>query len=131
MPAHVRLELQNEPAAARADATSTRCIAGLADGTIDVICTDHAPHAAEKKMQELDRAPFGIVGLETALALVIMRLIEPGHLTWPQAVEKMSINPARILGIEKGTLAVGADADITIIDPGCVAGRPSAVSLEK
>ena len=55
------------------------CIAGLIDGTIDVICTDHAPHAAEKKMRELDQAPFGIVGLETALGLVITRLIEPGH----------------------------------------------------
>lgn len=93
------------------------CIAGLADGTIDVICTDHAPHAVEKKMQELDRAPFGIVGLETALGLVVTRLIEPGHLTWAQAIEKMTINPARILGIDKGTLKVGADADVTIIDP--------------
>ncbi len=93
------------------------CIAGLVDGTIDVICTDHAPHALEKKMRELDQAPFGIVGLETALGLVATRLIEPGHLTWPQALEKMTINPARILGIDKGTLAIGADADVTIIDP--------------
>jgi dihydroorotase len=93
------------------------CIAGLVDGTIDVICTDHAPHALEKKMRELDQAPFGIVGLETALALVVTRLIEPGHLTWSQAIEKMTVNPARILGIPKGTLRVGADADVTIIDP--------------
>ncbi len=93
------------------------CIAGLADGTIDVICTDHAPHALEKKMRELDQAPFGIVGLETALGLVVTRLIEPGHLDWPQALAKMTINPARILGIDKGTLAIGADADITVIDP--------------
>jgi len=93
------------------------CITGLADGTIDVICTDHAPHAPEKKMQELDRAPFGIIGLETCLPLVIQQLIEPGHLTWPQAIEKMTINPARVLGINKGTLRVGADADVTIIDP--------------
>jgi dihydroorotase len=93
------------------------CIAGLVDGTIEVICTDHAPHALEKKIQELDRAPFGIVGLETALGLVVQQLIEPGHLTWPQVIEKMTINPARILGIEKGTLAPGADADVTIIDP--------------
>ena len=92
-------------------------IAGLADGTIDAIATDHAPHAAEKKMQELDQAPFGIVGLETALALVITRLIEPGHLDWPTALAKMTINPARILGIPQGTLRVGADADVTIIDP--------------
>lgn len=93
------------------------CIAGLADGTIDVIATDHAPHAKEKKMQELDRAPFGIVGLETALGLVVTKLIEPGHLDWTTALAKMTINPARILGIPKGTLAVGADADVTIIDP--------------
>jgi dihydroorotase len=93
------------------------CIAGLTDGTIDCIVTDHAPHALEKKMQELDRAPFGIIGLETALGLVVTRLIEPGHLTWPQAIEKMTLNPARVLGIDKGTLAAGADADVTVIDP--------------
>ena len=93
------------------------CIEALVDGTLDVIATDHAPHAKEKKMQELDRAPFGIVGLETALGLVVTRLIEPGHLDWPTALAKMTLNPARILGIEKGTLAIGADADVTIIDP--------------
>jgi dihydroorotase len=95
----------------------TGCIDGLVDGTIDVIATDHAPHAREKKMQELDRAPFGIVGLETALGLVVTRLIAPGLLDWPTALAKMTINPARILGIDKGTLAPGADADVTIIDP--------------
>jgi dihydroorotase len=93
------------------------CTDGLIDGTIDVIATDHAPHAKEKKMQELDQAPFGIVGLETSLGLVITRLIEPGHLDWPTALAKMTINPARILGIPKGTLTIGADADVTIIDP--------------
>jgi dihydroorotase len=93
------------------------CIAGLRDGTIDVICTDHAPHALEKKMCELDLAPFGIVGLETALGLVVTRLIEPGLLDWSAALAKMTINPARILGINKGTLKLGADADVTLIDP--------------
>ena len=93
------------------------CTDGLIDGTIDVIATDHAPHAREKKMQELDRAPFGIVGLETALGLVATRLIEPGHLDWPTVLSKMTINPARILGIDKGSLAIGADADVTVIDP--------------
>jgi dihydroorotase len=93
------------------------CIAGLVDGTIDCIVTDHAPHAQEKKMRELDQAPFGIVGLETSLGLVITKLIEPGYLDWPTALAKMTINPARILGLDKGTLAVGADADVTIIDP--------------
>ena len=95
------------------------CIEGLQDGTLDAIATDHAPHAKEKKMQELDRAPFGIVGLETALGLVVTRLIEPGHLDWPTALAKLTCNPARILGIDKGTLALGADADVTIIDPDC------------
>ena len=95
------------------------CIEGLQDGTLDAIATDHAPHAKEKKMQELDRAPFGVVGLETALGLVVTRLIEPGHLDWPTALAKLTCNPARILGIDKGTLALGADADVTIIDPDC------------
>jgi dihydroorotase len=92
-------------------------IAGLVDGTIDVIASDHAPHAKEKKIQELDQAPFGIVGLETSLGLVVTKLIEPGHLDWPTAIRKMSLNPARILGVNKGTLQLGADADVTIIDP--------------
>src|SRR5205085_1859941 len=74
-------------------------------------------HALEKKMQELDRAPFGIVGLETCLGLVVKQLIVPGHLNWMAALAKLTINPARILGIDKGTLRVGADADVTIIDP--------------
>jgi dihydroorotase len=103
----------------RAAVDRDACIEGLKDGTIDVICTDHAPHAAEKKMQELDRAPFGIVGLETALGLVVTKLIEPGHLSWNDALAKMTINPARVLGIDKGTLRVGADADVTVIDPDC------------
>jgi dihydroorotase len=92
-------------------------LAGLADGTIDVIASDHAPHAKEKKMQELDQAPFGIVGLETMLGLVITKLITPGVLDWPKAIRKMTINPAKVLGISKGTLSIGADADITVIDP--------------
>lgn len=101
----------------RASEDVEACIAGLVDGTIDVICTDHAPHAREKKMRELDAAPFGVVGLETSLGIVSTYLVEKGHLDWPTAIEKMSINPARVLGLPKGTLKVGADADITIIDP--------------
>jgi dihydroorotase len=93
------------------------CIAGLKDGTIEVLCTDHAPHAPEKKLRELDQAPNGIIGLETFLPVCIRALIEPGHLTWPQMIEKMTINPARILGIDRGTLKSGAIADVTIIDP--------------
>jgi len=93
------------------------CIEGLVDGTIDVIASGHSPRASEKKMRELDQAPFGMVNLETTLALTITHLIAPGHLDWPTALEKLTINPARILDIDKGTLQVGADADITIINP--------------
>ncbi|MDR2116121.1 MAG: dihydroorotase [Planctomycetaceae bacterium] len=93
------------------------CIEGLRDGTIDVIASDHAPHAAEKKMRELDQAPFGVIGLETSLSVIITKLIRTGILNWTTIVEKMSLNPAKILNIPKGTLQIGADADITIIDP--------------
>jgi len=93
------------------------CIDGLKDDTIDVIASGHAPRASEKKLQELDRAPFGMASLETTLALVITQLIKPGHLDWPQAIAKMTINPANVLKLDKGTLKVGAAADITIIDP--------------
>jgi dihydroorotase len=92
-------------------------IAGIKDGTIDCIACDHAPHPKEKKMQELDQAPFGITGLETSLGLVVTQLIKPGHLDWPTAIAKMTINPARIVNLKKGTLEIGADADITVIDP--------------
>jgi dihydroorotase len=92
-------------------------IAGLKDGTIDVIASGHAPRAVEKKMQELDLAPFGMSGLETTLALTITKLIEPGHLDWLAAIAKLTVNPARVLGLKKGTLKPGADADIVIIDP--------------
>jgi dihydroorotase len=92
-------------------------IGGLRDGTIDVLATDHAPHAPEKKMRELDQAPFGIVGLETLIPITVKSLIEPGHLTWPEVVRYLTVNPAQLLGIPKGTLKQGADADVTIIDP--------------
>jgi dihydroorotase len=92
-------------------------IGGLRDGTIEILATDHAPHAPEKKMREIDQAPFGIVGLETLIPITVHGLIEPGHLTWPEVVRKLTINPAQLLGIKKGTLAPGADADVTIIDP--------------
>ncbi|MFM7522220.1 MAG: dihydroorotase, partial [Planctomycetota bacterium] len=92
-------------------------IAGLADGTIDCIATDHAPHAREKKMLELDRAPFGILGLETAVGLAVTRLVATGRLDWPRLVDALSTAPARILGVQRGTLRPGAVADITVIDP--------------
>ncbi|MCK4262384.1 dihydroorotase, partial [bacterium] len=88
---------------------------GLKDGTIDVIATDHAPHTIVEKEVEYNLAPFGIIGLETALPLVL-KAVEEGFLTLTDAIAKMSINPAKILGIGKGTLSVGADADVAIID---------------
>jgi dihydroorotase len=92
-------------------------IGGLKDGTIEIIATDHAPHAPEKKMRELDIAPFGIIGLETLVPITVTSLIDPGHLTWPEVIRKLTINPAQLLGIPKGTLRPGAEADVTLIDP--------------
>jgi dihydroorotase len=92
-------------------------IAGVKDGVLDVVASDHMPQAPEKKLRELDQAPFGIVGLETLLPICIKALIEPGHLTWPQLIEKLTWRPAQILGIDRGTLKPGVDADVTIIDP--------------
>ncbi|MBU0984546.1 MAG: amidohydrolase family protein, partial [candidate division Zixibacteria bacterium] len=92
-------------------------IEGLVDGTIDCIASDHAPHAAEDKDCEFDRAPAGMIGLETTLGLVKTFLIDKGYLSWRDALSKMTMNPARIFGLEGGSLAVGAVADIAIIDP--------------
>ena len=92
-------------------------LSGLADGSVDVIATDHAPHHADEKMVEFDRAPFGIVGLETAVPIVFDRLVHAGRITLARMVELMSVNPARILGVPGGTLAEGAPADITILAP--------------
>jgi dihydroorotase len=92
-------------------------VAGLKDGTIDVICSDHQPYSEEKKARELDLVPFGIVGLETLLPLCIKTLIDTHQLSWPELIAKLTVGPAKILGIPKGTLRDGADADVTIIDP--------------
>jgi dihydroorotase len=91
-------------------------IEGLRDGTVDAIATDHAPHHRDEKEEDFDHAPFGIVGLETAVALVIDRLVRPGLITLGRMVELMSSGPARILRLEAGTLAVGAPADVTLLD---------------
>ncbi len=94
------------------------CIRGVVDGTIECLATDHAPHTREEKEQEFDKAPFGIVGLETALPLYFQALVEPGHITWLQLIEKMTVAPAKIMGLlGKGTLSKGAAADVTVIDP--------------
>lgn len=92
-------------------------LAGIADGTVDVIATDHAPHHYDEKNVEYDRAPFGIVGLETAVPIALDRLVHTGLIGWPRLVELMSVNPARILRIPGGTLAAGSVADITILAP--------------
>ncbi len=92
---------------------------GLADDIMDVIATDHAPHAASEKDQGIQKAPFGIVGLETAAALTYTELVKPGILTPMQMAEKMSYNPAKVLGLKKGTVAEGSYADLTIFDPEC------------
>ena len=91
-------------------------IEGLVDGTVDAIATDHAPHHQDEKNVEFDRAPFGIVGLETAVSLCLDRLVQPGTITLSRMVELLSLGPARILGVPGGTLIPGAPADITIID---------------
>ena len=92
-------------------------LAGIADGTVDVIATDHAPHHYDEKNVEYDRAPFGIVGLETAVPSALDRLVHTGLIGWSRLVELMSVNPARILRIPGGTLAAGSVADITILAP--------------
>jgi dihydroorotase len=101
----------------RTETDTEAILAGLIDGTLDVIATDHAPHAPEKKACEFDQCPNGILGVETLLPLCVTHLIEPGHLTWPQLIEKVTLNPAKVLSIDRGTLKPGAIADVTIISP--------------
>ncbi len=90
---------------------------GLADGTIDVLCSDHAPHCDYEKEVEFDYAPFGITGLETELALSLMQLYHTRRLSLPEVIAKFTAAPARILRLAKGSLSVGADADVTVLDP--------------
>src|ERR687887_1523580 len=96
----------------RTEADVEAIIEGLKDGTLEVIATDHAPHAPEKKARELDQAPNGVIGLETLLPVCVKALIEPGHLSWPQLVDKLTLQPATILNIGQGTLRPGAEADV-------------------
>lgn len=93
-------------------------IEGFKDGTIDAIATDHAPHHADEKALEYDRAPFGITGLETAVGLALDRLVHPGVLNLERLIRLCAVNPARIFNLEgRGTLAAGAWGDVTILDP--------------
>ena len=89
---------------------------GLKDGTIEVISTDHAPHSAQEKTGSMKNAPFGIVGLETSLPLTYTELVEKDVITLKQMVEKMCLNPAKILGLDRGTLQKGHPADVIIVD---------------
>lgn len=104
----------NPPLRSRADVEALKN--GLKDGIMDVISTDHAPHSAEEKAQSMLKAPFGIVGLETSFALGYTVLVKGGYLTLPELVRKMSVNPAKVIGIDKGNLAEGNLADLVIAD---------------
>jgi dihydroorotase len=90
---------------------------GLADGTIEILCSDHAPHCDYEKEVEFDYAPFGITGLETELALSLMQLHHTKRLSLSDLIAKYTVAPARLLNLNKGTLSIGADADVTVIDP--------------
>jgi dihydroorotase len=92
-------------------------IAGLIDGTVDCIATDHAPHSEEEKDNEFDTAPPGMIGLETALGLAGKKLVGDGFLDWPQLLPLLTVNPARIVKIPAGRLAEGERADVTVFDP--------------
>jgi dihydroorotase len=92
-------------------------LAGIADGTVDVIATDHAPHHYDEKLVEFDHAPFGITGLETAVSLCLDRLVHRGTISLARLIELLSVNPARILGVAGGSLAEGGPADLTLLAP--------------
>jgi len=91
-------------------------VQGVTSGTIDAIATDHAPHAGSDKMQEFEKCPFGIIGLETAVGLSLELLVHPGKISLTRMVDLFSLGPARVLGLKRGRLAVGAPADVTILD---------------
>ena len=92
-------------------------IAGLKDGTIDVIATDHAPHSAEEKARPLTRAPSGMIGLETSLAITLTELYHTKKMELPAIIRRMTTNPSDILHLPKGRMSLGVDADLTIFDP--------------
>jgi len=105
----------NPPLRGRLDVEAIK--QGLKDGVIDAIASDHAPHTENEKDIEFDRAEFGVIGLETMLAVSISELVHSGILGWPELVRKLSLNPARILGIDQGALNPGGAADIAVVDP--------------
>ncbi|HMU95851.1 MAG TPA: dihydroorotase [Elusimicrobiota bacterium] len=101
----------------RTEADRKAIIEGLVDGTIDAIASDHAPHTRASKEQEFSAAPFGIIGLETLLPLTVTQLIEPGHLSWPDAIRRLCSGPAKVLSLPVGDLGEGQPADLVVIDP--------------
>jgi len=105
----------NPPLRTREDVAAIK--KGLKDRTIDAIASDHAPHTEHEKAIEFDRAEFGVIGLETELAVIITELVVPGIISWDTLAAALSLNPARILGINKGTLSSGSDADIIVVSP--------------
>jgi dihydroorotase len=105
----------NPPLRTAADVAA--CIAGVKDGTIDCLATDHAPHLREEKEVEFPAAAFGIIGLECALPLYVKALVEPGHISWLKLIDLMSTRPAQIVKLDRGSLRVGSVADVTVIDP--------------
>lgn len=112
---HGTLAKMNPPL--RTEKDRKHIIEGLADGTIDLIATDHAPHSSEEKAKPITEAPSGIIGLETSLALGITNLVRPGHLTMLQLLEKMTVNPAKLYHLPYGTIQEGVDADLVLFDP--------------
>jgi dihydroorotase len=105
----------NPPLGDAADRDAMR--QGIADGSVDVIATDHAPHHYDEKQVEFDHAPFGIIGLETAVSLSFDRLVHTGLISLLRLVELLSVNPARVIGVPGGSLSEGAAADISILVP--------------
>jgi dihydroorotase len=89
----------------------------VVNGTVDAIATDHAPHTGHQKMQEFERCPFGVIGLETALAVALDRLVHPGRISMLRMVELFTTGPARVFGLDCGRLEPGTAADVTIFDP--------------
>ena len=106
---------------------------GIADGTIEILASDHAPHCTYEKEVEFDHAPFGVLGLETELAIYIKTLIDEQVIDWKRMIAMLTVNPAKLLKLEKGTLSFGVDADITVIDPGLewVIRAEESLSLSK
>jgi dihydroorotase len=100
----------------RSEADKEALLAGLADGTVDAVASDHAPHHPDEKDVEFSAAPYGIVGLETTVPLCLDRLVAPGVLSLPRLVELLSAGPARVLGIPGGSLAPGSPGDVTLLD---------------